>query len=427
MKKTPEISIVLPTYNEGGNVSPLIERLRKVLDSITRNYEIIVVDGHSKDSTRDEARKAGAKMMIQKEKGYGAALKEGFAAAAGDYIITMDADLSHDPVFIRDLWKKRKKYEVIIASRNVTGGKADMPLQRRVLSRMLNMVFAFALSTPLKDLSSGYRMYNANALREIKIIGNDFNVLQEILVRMYNSGFRVTEIPFHYKPRKEGKTKARPLKFALSYLRTLKRLWVLRNSIEAADYDGRAYDSKIIPQRYWQRKRHKAVMKFLDEKDKTGKNKVLDIGCGSSRIIQDLPNAVALEYNFIKLRYLKRTNKFLVNADINHLPLKNESFDTVICSQVIEHIKHNDETFTELSRVLKRNGKLIIGTPDYDTMSWRFWEWIYRKVLSKAYADEHITHYSQKRLRHVLGKHGFRVIQTKYVFGAEMVMLARKE
>ncbi len=427
MKKTPEISIILPTYNEGGNVGPLIERQKKILNSITRNYEIIVVDGHSRDSTCEEAKKAGAKIMLQKEKGYGAALKEGFAAARGNYIITMDADLSHDPVFIKEMWKKRGDFDVVIASRNVKGGEADMPLQRRILSRMLNLLFGFVLSTPVKDLSSGYRMYNAKVLKEIKIEGTDFNVLQEILVRAYNNGWRIAEISFHYKPRKAGQTKARLLKFAVSYLKTLKRLWVLRNSIEAADYDGRAYDSKILVQRWWQRKRYRLIMGFLDNAEKHGGKKVLDIGCGSSRIIQELPNAVALDCNFIKLRFLKASNRHLVNAEVNRLPFRNECFDTLICSQVIEHIRFTEKTFSELSRVLKKGGRLVIGTPDYATYSWRFWEWIYGKVLSKAYADEHITHYSQKKLRQFLEKHGFRIIQIRYVYGAEMIVLARKE
>lgn len=396
-KKT-EISVVLPTYNEGGNVGELIQRLNKVLSSLTKKYEIIVVDGHSKDNTVKEAKETGAKVFLQKEKGYGAALKEGFQAAKGDYIITMDADLSHDPIFIRDLWKKRHSYDLVIASRNIKGGKADMPITRRMLSRLLNLFFSYVLSTPVKDLSSGYRMYKKEVLDEIKIVGKDFNVLQEILVRAYSAGFMITEIPFHYKPRKAGKTKAQLLKFFVSYLKTLKRLWSLRNSIESADYDERAYYSKIPLQRYWQRKRYKLVMKFLSKDDKSGKNKVLDIGCGSSKIIQNLPEAIGLDKDSKKLRYLRKTNKHLVNASINDLPFKDNSFDTVICSQVIEHIKVDKKTFCEMNRVLKNNGKLIIGTPDYSTTSWRFWEWIYGKVLSKAYADEHITHYTKKVL-----------------------------
>lgn len=425
-KNKTEISIVLPTYNEEGNVSELIARLNKVLNPLTKNYEIIVIDGYSKDSTVKEAKAAGAKVFLQKEKGYGAALKEGFDIAKGDYVITMDADLSHDPIFIKEMWKKRHSYDLIIASRNIKGGKADMPMTRRFLSKFLNLFFSYMLSTPVKDLSSGYRMYKKEVLDEIKIIGKDFNVLQEILVRAYSAGFMIAEIPFHYKPRKAGKTKAQLFKFFMSYLKTLKRLWSLRNSIESADYDERAYYSKIPLQRYWQRKRYKLVMNFLSKDDKSGKNKVLDIGCGSSKIIQNLPEAIGLDKDQKKLRYLRKTNKHLVNASVNDLPFKDKSFDTIICSQVIEHIKIDNKTFSEMDRVLKNNGKLIIGTPDYSTKSWRFWEWIYGKVLSKAYADEHITHYTKKSLDIKLREHGFNPIKTKYVCGAEMIILAIK-
>ncbi len=425
-KNKPEISIILPAYNEEDNISILIKRLHKVLSSLTKNYEIIVIDDHSKDSTVKEAKAAGAKIFLQKENGYGAALKEGFQIARGDYIVTMDANLSHDPLLIKEMWAKRHSYDLIIASSGIKGGKAEMPIMRKTLSRFLNLFFSYTLSTPIKDLSSSYRMYKKEVLDEIIIVGKDFNVLQEILVRAYSAGFMITEIPIHYKPRNAGKTKAHLFKFFISYLKTLKSLWTLRNSIESADYDERAYYSKIPLQRYWQRKRYKIVMNFLSKEDKSGKNRVLDIGCGSSKIIQNLPEAIGLDKDFKKLRYLRKTNKHLINASINDLPFKDKSFDTVICSQVIEHIKMDKRTFGEMNRVLKNKGKLIIGTPDYSTISWRFWEWIYGKVLSKAYADEHITHYTKKSLDNKLIEFGFNPIKTKYVCGAEMITFAIK-
>ena len=416
-----EISVLLPAYNEEKNVATLIGKIRGVLNQISKSYEIIVVDGNSKDNTREEAKKAGARVMVQKGRGYGNALKEGFEEAKGNYIVTMDADLSHDPEYIKDLWKEKDNFDIVIASRYVKGGGMEMPLNRILLSKFLNAFFARALSTPVKDLSSGYRMYNKKIFRDMKIVGSDFNVLQEILVRAYSDGWSVKEIPFHFKPRGEGESKLKLSKFAVSYMKTLKGLWMIRNSIESADYDSRAYNSIIPIQKYWQRKRFKII---TGQVDKT--KKILDVGCGTNRIIQELPQAVASDINFKRVNYLKKTNKYRVNSDINHMPFKDETFDTVICSQVIEHIPKEESVFKELNRVLKKGGLLIIGTPDYDKRTWRVIEKVYKKILKNAYGDKHITNYGRDMLDRILKQHGFEIINHKYIMNAELIIKAKK-
>jgi len=223
--------------------------------------------------------------------------------------------------------------------------------------------------------------------------------------------------------RHEGKTKAKLAKFAISYFMTLKSLWSLRNSIASADYDERAFDSKIPLQRYWQRKRYNVAMGFLDTREN-----ILDVGCGTSRIIQTLPNAIALDVSFPRLRYLKKTNKLLANASIKSLPFKDRSFQTVICSGVIEHIKKDDAIFDELKRVLKKDGVLIIATPDYAKITWNVIEGLYNFVLGNAYGDkyEYISHYTHNELHKKLSFSGFDIDKTEYVCNSELIIKAVK-
>jgi len=190
-KKQKDLSVVLPSYNEGDNIGILVSKLNKTLSSMNLNYEIIVIDGRSKDKTQETARAAGAVVVEQKGKGYGDALKEGFRTAKGKYVLTMDADLSHDPIFIRVLWENRESADLVIASRFIKGGLADMPLSRVILSGLLNKFFSLALSIPVKDLSSGFRLYKKSVLSELDLNGTDFNILQEILVRLYSAGWVV--------------------------------------------------------------------------------------------------------------------------------------------------------------------------------------------------------------------------------------------
>lgn len=224
----PDLSILIPALNEAGNIGELVERCRRELDAIGASYEIVVIDGGSKDGTVAEAREAGAQAHLQEGRGYGGALRTGFKRAAGRYFITMDSDLSHEPEFIRELWANRDRAEVVIASRYVEGGEADMSVFRAVLSRILNVVFTTALRIPVRDISSGFRLYHAQALREIEFRAADFDVLEEILIHIYNRGGRLAEVPFHYRPRKVGKSHASLFKFGLAYAKTFGAMWRLR-------------------------------------------------------------------------------------------------------------------------------------------------------------------------------------------------------
>ena len=124
------LSLVIPALNEAGNLGMLLPVARDMAAKLAENHEVIVVDGGSTDGTADTAAKLGAQVVRQTEPGYGGALKAGFAAAQGDYIATMDADFSHRPEFLRRMWNMRDRAEVIIASRYVEGGRADMPWSR---------------------------------------------------------------------------------------------------------------------------------------------------------------------------------------------------------------------------------------------------------------------------------------------------------
>jgi len=132
----------------------------------------------------------------------------------------MDADLSHRPEFLQEMWKGRHTADILIASRYVTGGRAEMPLFRLWLSKTLNSFFSRGLDLQIKDMSSGFRMYNRRSIAWGDLSGKDFNILQEMLVKALIQGYRIREIPFTYLPRAFGSSHARVIKFGLSYLRT---------------------------------------------------------------------------------------------------------------------------------------------------------------------------------------------------------------
>jgi dolichol-phosphate mannosyltransferase len=416
-----ELSVLIPVLNECDNLVALLPRLDRVLRQLDCATEVRVVDGGSRDGTVEAAQRLGARVLAQRTPGYGGALREGFAAAVGQYVLTLDADLSHDPDFIIKLWRARATADVVIASRYVKGGVAYMPLDRRLLSRVLNRFFALGLDLPVRDMSSGFRLYRARVLVGLDLQGRNFDILEEVLVKAYAEGWRVIEIPFTYYPRDTGASHARVIAFGLDLLRAFARLWGLRSSIESADYDERAFYSRIPLQRYWQRQRHRIITTMA-----RGAGRTLDVGCGSSVILQSLNYAVGLDVLPNKLRYMRQYGMPLVQGTVFALPLRDASFDCVVCSQVIEHIPGDPMVFTELLRVLRPGGLLILGTPDYDTIGWRTIEPLYGLLAPGGYKDEHITHYTRASLTELAGRYQLEIIETAYVCRSELIMAMRK-
>jgi dolichol-phosphate mannosyltransferase len=417
----PELSVVVPVWNGEHSLGKLLPRLFAVLDSIVPGRGEVVVVLAPGDAVGSLAERSGARVVLFDRPGYGNALNAGLAATRGRWVITMDADFSHHPEFIRTLWLRRREADVLIASRYIPGAYAAMPLSRRILSRALNRLYRTALALPHSDLSSGFRMYSRPVLDDIGPVGADgLDSLQEILVKAYSQGWQIREAPLFYRQSRTW-TSGRLAELGAGYLKTLGRLMALRNSVKAADYDHRAFDSWIPLQRYWQRARFRVIRSMVD-----GRTRILDIGCGSSRIVQSLPQSVGLDMQIRKLRWLRAPGRQLVQASLMQLPFPDAAFDAVICSEVIEHIPRDEIDLGDMVRVLAPGGTLVLGTPDYGRWIWRALEGLYKKIFPQGYATEHINPYTRRELRQEIERLGLTVLDVQYVGGSEMIFHAEK-
>ncbi len=416
------LSIVIPANNEADNLAALLPLIHSALDPLSIIYEIIIVDNQADEPTRQIAQQNLSKLVCPPSGGYGAAYAAGIQQAAGDYVITMDADQAHPAAFLRDLWTARNTADVIIASRYISNGEAIMPAARKVLSKLLNAVFSRGLDLSVRDMSSGFRLYKSSVVKGLVTESTDYDILQEVLVRLLMDGYQIREIPFTYRSRSNENSFGRIINFGLAYLKTFNRLWKLRNSIASADYDARAYDALMPPQRYWQRQRYKHITQLVHEE-----GKCLDVGCGSSRIMESLPaGSIALDILMRKLRYARRFKHAVVQGSIFNLPVPNDSFPCVLCSQVVEHVPRAN-VLDELNRVLQPGGLLILGTPDYAKWQWVLIEWLYKILLPQAYADEHITHYTYRQLTdEFVSKRGYKLEAVRYILQGELILGLRK-
>ncbi len=203
------ISIVLPTKNEP-KIDKLIGLIKKVFDEINERYEILVID-KSNDDTPKKAEFAGAKVLKQKSDGLGNAIKEGIIAAKGDIIFVMDADFSHDPKHIPDFLEKIKKYDVVIGSRKIPGGKViGWSFKRKLISNIANFLAKHLAGVKITDATSGYRAYRKEVFNKVdlsKLTSKGFEFQIEILYEALRKGFKIGVTPIIFQDRSFGKSK----------------------------------------------------------------------------------------------------------------------------------------------------------------------------------------------------------------------------
>ncbi len=396
-----ELTIVAARLERLPDPAPFLNQLRREVEALGVSNEILTVPADPR--------------------GFGHQLRAGFQQARGRFVLTVDPDYSGPMSFIADLWVHRNDADIIVASRYVDGSTIDMPPARKIGSRILNIAFRRGLSLGVNDGSSAIRLHRTDVVKSLDLAADDYDILQEVLVRAYAAGWRVTEIPLRYTPNPAVTSKAHA-QLATAYLRTFWTLWKLRNSIAAADYDYRAHDSVIPLQRYWQRSRYRYITELIE-----GQGPVLDVGCGSSHIIGALPKgSVAVDVLMNKLRFARRFSVPRVRGSGFDLPFADETFPCVLCSQVIEHVPMVPSMIDELCRVLKPGGRLVLGTPDYDRWEWVVTEKLYGMAAPGGYADEHISHYTRRGLLADFAKRGYTHEATRYILRGELILAFRK-
>lgn len=223
-----DLSILLPAYNEGGNIHDLIEQVKEVAGGLGVQYEIIVADGQSKDNTVEEARATGVEVFVRSATPFNLALNEGFPRCKGDYIVMLDTDFSHPPKYIADLWKNRNDADIVVCSRYVEGGGGEMTPFRRNLSVFFNRTFRILLGIRATDLNCSYRLYKREVVEKIKLEGKESEVYPELLCKALISGYRVKDIPFFYEPRRSGKSTLKLFKYGRLYGALLLKLIAYR-------------------------------------------------------------------------------------------------------------------------------------------------------------------------------------------------------
>lgn len=204
---TMKLSIVIPCFNEAGNIEKIVN---KVIALSIENKEIIIVDDCSTDGTEyilrhDITHKVDRILYHERNMGKGAALRTGFSVATGDIVIVQDADLEYDP----------KEYEKIV--KPITEGKADVVYGSRfadgkaypgayrgnlIANKFLTYLSNLFTGLKITDMETCYKAFKLEVIQSVDILENRFGFEPEITAKVAGKGYRIMEIPISYHPRK---------------------------------------------------------------------------------------------------------------------------------------------------------------------------------------------------------------------------------
>jgi len=204
-----DLSVVFPVYNEAGNVESLIDDVVRTLEPLGREYEIVVVDDGSEDSTVDVLRKVRARVprlkviLFRRNFGQTAALSAGIAHARGEVLVTMDGDGENDPADIPKLLAALESgAEMVCGWRQ--GRWQGSYLTRRLPSEAANRLIAYATNLPLHDFGCQLKAFRRELVSGLKLYGE---MHRFVPVLAHDVGARIVELPVNYRQRRYGKSK----------------------------------------------------------------------------------------------------------------------------------------------------------------------------------------------------------------------------
>jgi len=222
-----KVTAVIPAKNEEEGIEKIIKNVSRFVD------EVLVVDGHSKDKTRQIAKECGAKVVLDGGKGKGDGIRTGIRKAKGDIIVFIDADGSHNPKDIPKLIKpiKNEKADLVVASR-AKGGSDEIRLDldglfRQIGSEIAAILVNFRWRANLTDIQNGFRAIRRKTALALKLESDGFEIEEEMIMKCLKRGVRIMEVAGHEYQRRWGVSKLPTTQAWRFLLRLFKELLTL--------------------------------------------------------------------------------------------------------------------------------------------------------------------------------------------------------
>lgn len=459
--------VVIPTYNEKGNVVRLIPEIFKLLPDIF----VMVVDDNSPDGTAGavlEMKKAFPNLSIlsrEKKEGLGKAYTHAFSELLKDKeiqrVVMMDADLSHDPKYLPEMLRESAKHSLVIGSRYIKGGgTVGWELWRRILSFGGNIYCRLVTGMPVTDCTGGFNIISAELLRKVDLSNIDvsgYAFILEIKYLLWRAGAIIKEIPIVFQNRTGGESKISghiisegiiaPWKMIFKRFRRPKpdcpacsakitEFFTNKNSYDLyrckncrsifvwplPDDSSKLYSADYFSGAtggygYVNYDQDKAAMseifeKYLDKIERMSpeKGKLLDIGAATGYFL-DLAKkrgwqVAGVEISEHAAGIGRQKGLDIKTGAIENADFPSASFEAATLWDVIEHLPDPKKTLKHCHRILKSDGLIAINTPDAGSLT--------AKILGKHWPllvpPEHLIVFSKKALTSLLAENGFRVL-----------------
>lgn len=213
MNKVTSISIFFSAYNEQDNIAKSVAKAQAILEKITRDYEIIIINDGSKDKTgiiSDELAKKNSKIKVvhhNPNQGYGGAVISGLKASTKDYVFFTDADLQFNLDEITKLIEYLPEYEVVLGYRAI---RKD-PLMRTINAKLWNFLNRLLFGLKVRDIDCAFKIFKRSVIKDIDLKSRGAMVSAELLIRLQKNGVKWQEIAVTHLPRTAGSpTGAKP-------------------------------------------------------------------------------------------------------------------------------------------------------------------------------------------------------------------------
>lgn len=230
-------SVVLLAYKEAENLKILLPKIHNVMRELNEPYEILVIDSAEPlDNTQEICEENCVCYIPQEYPAYAGAFRTGIKCAQYEKIQVLDADGSHNPesiIAIHQLFQQG--YDIVIGSRYTKGGITHDSKTSIMMSRLLNFVMRICIGVRTQDISTAFRLYDAQLLKGVVLESQNYDVLQEVILKMHikkkketGTSIGIGEVPIVFEKRMHGKSKRKLIKFIMGYLGTLFRLVCMR-------------------------------------------------------------------------------------------------------------------------------------------------------------------------------------------------------
>lgn len=228
-REKPGISVFFPAYNDAGTIASMVVGARLTARELTENFEIVVVNDGSRDHTAEvlaELERLIPELRVvhhSVNRGYGGALKTGFASATKDLIFYTDGDAQYDPREMKLLYQALDDQVDFVNGYKI--GRSD-PLHRVIIGRLYHWAVRLSFGLRLRDVDCDFRLIRRSVFERVELTKSSGVICVEMMKKVQDAGFRIREVPVHHFHRAYGKSQFFNFRRVIRTLYDLSRLWV---------------------------------------------------------------------------------------------------------------------------------------------------------------------------------------------------------